>query len=93
MSLRFEWDRDKSEANLKKHGVAFSEAKTVFGDRLGVTAEDPVHSVSEQRFWTIGMSDRGQLLVVSHTDADDTIAIISARVPTPRERREYEEGT
>jgi uncharacterized DUF497 family protein len=93
MPLRFEWDRDKSEANLKKHGVAFSEAETVFGDRLGVTVEDTVHSVSEQRFWTIGMSDRGRLLVVSHTDDDDTIGIISARVPTPRERREYEAGT
>jgi uncharacterized DUF497 family protein len=91
MGLRFEWDRDKAEANLKKHGVSFSEASTVFGDRLSVSRADEAHSIGEERFWTIGLSDRGRLIVVAHTDLDDLIGIINARPATAQERKQYEE--
>ncbi len=93
MGLQFEWDRTKAEANLKKHGVSFSEASTVFSDRLSLTLEDKAHSTGEQRFWTIGLSDRGRLVIVMHTDDNELIGIISARTPTPRERKQYEEAS
>ncbi len=91
MRIRFEWDRQKAEANLRKHGVSFSEASTVFKDRLSFTVEDREHSEGEERFWTIGVSDRGRLVRVWHTERDDVIRIIGARIPTPHERRQYEE--
>jgi uncharacterized protein len=93
MGLVFEWDRRKAERNLKQHGVSFEEAATVFGDRLSLTIEDPLHSDLEERFVTIGGSIRGRLLVVVHTDLGDTIRIISARLATHRERKAYEEGS
>ena len=53
--MESEWDTEKNAANIRKHRVAFSEAATVFGDSLGVTAPDPDHSASERRFVTIGV--------------------------------------
>ncbi len=91
MGLRFEWDRDKAEGNLRKHSVAFSEAGTVFNDPFSRTTPDAVHSVGEERFWTMGLSDKGRLIIVSHTEDGDLIEIISARTATPRERKNYEE--
>ena len=91
MALEFEWDPDKAESNLKEHGVSFDEASTVFRDTLSITIGDPDHSDSEDRFIDIGMSHRGQLLVVSYTDRKDRIRIISARPPTRAERKSYEE--
>ena len=67
MPLTFEWDPDKARANLGKHGVAFVEAATVFGDPLSLTVSDPDHSEGEQQFLTVGMSHRRRLLVVTHT--------------------------
>ena len=64
----------------------------MFGDPLSVTFPDPDHSATEDRFITIGTSERGRVLVVSHTDRDDRIRIISARKATRRERKAYEEG-
>jgi uncharacterized DUF497 family protein len=90
MAIQFEWDREKAEQNLAKHGIAFSEALTVFDDLLSVTVPDRRHSVREERFWTIGLSNRLRLLVVSHTDEGEVIRIISARLATPHERNEYE---
>jgi uncharacterized DUF497 family protein len=90
--LRFEWDRGKAAENLAKHGVSFEEAATIFRDPLSATGADPDHSVDEERFVTFGMSTSGRLLVVAHTDRDDTIRIISARPVTPSERSIYEEG-
>jgi len=90
--LRFEWDPRKAAENLARHGVSFEEAATVFRDVLSATGADPDHSVGEQRFVTFGISTGGRLLVVAHTDRDDTIRIISARPATPRERKIYEEG-
>jgi len=78
MALEFEWDPAKAEANLKDHGVSFDEATTVFRDTLSITITDPDHSDSEDRFIDIGMSHRMQLLVVSYTDRQDKIRIISA---------------
>jgi hypothetical protein len=89
--MRFEWDRAKAAANLRKHGVSFDEASTVFYDPLSATALDPDHSTREYRYVTFGSSSSGRLLVVAHTDRDDTIRIISARVATQNEKRIYEE--
>ena len=91
MALEFEWDLRKAELNLKEHGVSFDEATTVFRDTLSITIADPDHSDSEDRFVDIGMSHRGQLLVVSYTERKDRIRIISARPPTRAERKSYEE--
>lgn len=87
----FTWDGRKAKANLKKHGVEFNEAATVFYDPLSTTFPDEDHSRFEHRFLTIGESVRGQILVVAHTEESDTIRIISARLATRRERRFYEE--
>ena len=64
----FEWDTRKSAANLRKHGVSFAEAGTVFGDELSITVPDPDHSDKEDRFITIGWSNLPRLLMVAHTD-------------------------
>jgi uncharacterized DUF497 family protein len=90
--MRFEWDAAKARTNLRKHGVSFEEASTVFYDELAATGADPDHSSGEARFVTFGMSSENRLLVVSHADRNETIRIISARRATPPERRIYEEG-
>ena len=87
------WDPEKARPNLRKHGVAFEEAASVFRDVLSVTISDPLHSAQEGRFVTIGQSDRGRTLIVVHSEVGEAIRIISARVATRRERIEYEEGT
>jgi len=87
----FEWDPPKAESNIKKHGVDFHEATTVFGDPLSATFPDPNHSRAEFRFLTIGMSLRGNLLIIAHTDRGDKIRIISARISTKLEKKYYEE--
>ena len=93
MSFGFEWDPEKAEANVRKHGVSFDEASTVFGDPFARTRPDPLHSVDEERWITLGESEQGRLLVVVHTDSDDeVIRIISARPPTGREWRTYAES-
>jgi uncharacterized DUF497 family protein len=78
MTLEFEWNSDKARRNLKDHGVSFDEATTVFRDTLSITVADPDHSDSENRFVDIGMSHRGELLVVTYTERKDKIRIISA---------------
>jgi len=90
--MRFHWDPVKAAANLRKHGVSFEEASSVFRDELSVTGSDPDHSLGEHRFVTFGTSQKNRLLVVAHTEQGDSIRIISARVATRRERRIYEEG-
>ncbi len=93
MGLTFEWDEHKAEGNRKKHGVSFEEVATVFGDPLSLNIDDPRHSATEERLITIWQSYRHRTLVVVHAKRGDTIRIISARHPTQRERRTYEEGT
>ena len=92
--MEFEWDPKKAAANLKKHKVSFEEAATVFGDPLSITVPDPDHSLEEDRYLTVGMSERGRLLIIAHTEEEggERIRIISARPLTPRERKAYEEG-
>ena len=87
----FEWDPEKAEANVSKHGVSFGEAVTAFGDPLAMNMADPGHSDSEQRFIVLGMSERYRLLVVSYTERPPSTRIISARMATRRERKQYEE--
>jgi len=89
--MEFEWDPGKAARNLKDHKITFEEAATVFGDPLSLTYPDPDHSNDESRFITVGNSIDGQLLLVSHTDRDEKIRIISAREATKRERKFYEE--
>jgi uncharacterized DUF497 family protein len=90
--VEFEWDGKKARANLRKHGVSFQEASTALRDPLSATGRDPDHSIGEDRFVTFGLSSRGRLLVVSHTERGDKIRIISARPAKKRERKIYEEG-
>ncbi len=92
MSIEFEWDDRKEKSNIRKHGISFHDAATVFGDVLAWTFSDPDHSNSEDRFITIGCSKTRKTLVISHTDREDRIRIISARQATPREKRQYENG-
>ena len=89
--MEFEWDSRKAEINLRKHGISFTEAGTVFGDELAITVPDPDHSKDEERYITIGWSNQRRLLMVSHTDRGDRIRIISARELTKAERKVYEE--
>ncbi|MDA0322991.1 MAG: BrnT family toxin [Verrucomicrobia bacterium] len=92
MELEFEWDSEKEEGNIRKHGVSFHEGATVFSDPLSWTFPDPDHSVNEERFLTIGRSSYQKTLVVSHTDRGTRTRIINARPATPSEIRDYEEG-
>ena len=93
MGFTFEWDEQKALENLRRHDVSFEESVTIFGDPLSLTISDPLHSVDEDRFISVGLSRQGRILVVVHTERVDKIRIISARLPTPRERRAYEERT
>jgi uncharacterized DUF497 family protein len=88
--MQFEWDRGKSERNLKKHHVSFEEAITIFYDPLAATFDDPDHSESERRFVTVGYSSRGRLLVVAHAEHEENVRIISARLATAQERKRHE---
>jgi uncharacterized DUF497 family protein len=90
--MEFEWDPGKAAKNLRKHKVSFSEAATVFGDFLGATAPDPDHSVEERRHISVGLSNRGRLLMVAHAERHGRIRIISARELTRNERQVYEEA-
>jgi uncharacterized DUF497 family protein len=90
--MEFEWDSKKATENIQKHGVAFQEAATVFGDPLAITFDDPDHSLSESRHITFGLSLQKRLIVVSHTERGDRTRIISARLMDNKERKIYEEG-
>jgi uncharacterized DUF497 family protein len=87
--VKVEWDPEKAENNVKKHGVTFEEASTVFGDPLAATVPDPRH-LEENRFVTMGQSTESRLVVVAHIDRSERVRIISARLVTRRERRKYE---
>ena len=88
--MEFEWDPAKASVHLRKHGVAFSEAASVFGDSLAVTFPDPDHENGEARWITLGLSAVGRLLFVAHADRGGKIRIISARKALRRERKLYE---
>jgi len=88
--LKFEWDPKKAASNLRKHGVSFEEAASVFNDLLATVYEDPDHSVREKRYLTIGTSAQGRLLHIAYADRGARIRIINARKVTGRERDLYE---
>ena len=88
--MEFEWDSEKASSNLDKHGVDFPEASTTFGDPLELKISDTGHSADEFRFLSVARSSAGRILVVSYTERESRIRIISARPATPRERRQYE---
>jgi len=89
--MDFEWDPAKAQANERKHGVSFYEASEVFGDDLSLSIPDPDNSEGENRYLIFGQSEGGGHLVVSYTERDTRIRIISARNMTPRERKAYEQ--
>ena len=86
----FEWDLNKAEINLKKHGIAFEYATTIFDDYLSRTIRDPEHSYDEERFVTMGESSSSELLVVCHCDREERVRIISARRAERYERRNHQ---
>ena len=88
--LTFEWDPQKAESNIEKHGVSFEEASTAFRDPFSLTIDDPLHSKDEARMVQVGISNRNRLVVVVHTERGDDIRIISARKATKKERSQYE---
>ncbi len=90
--MGFEWNARKAAGNLRKHGVSFDEAASVFFDPLSATGDDPDHSLEERRFVTFGVSSSRRLLVVAHEDRDDVTRIVTAREATRAERKLYEEG-
>lgn len=90
MSLKFEWHPRKATMNKYKHNVSFEEASTVFADPLSATVFDLDHADNEERYITVGFSQQKRLLIVSHTERNDNIRIISARKLTPLERQLYE---
>ena len=89
--MRFEWDESKSAKNLRKHGVPFEEASTVFGDPRSLTIYDEEHSAQEDRYIDIGLSTSGRVLIVVYTERDQSIHIISCRKATLSEQRQYEQ--
>jgi len=87
--MLYEWDNNKAQSNLKKHGINFADAVAVFSDDLAATVMDEYPD--EERFVTMGIDAFGQILVVVYTwRGEDTIRVISARKATRSERRQYE---
>ncbi len=90
--MQFEWDKEKAASNLKKHGVSFGEGKTVWNDYFYIDLFDDEHSVEENRFLIVGESEGKRLLIVSYTERESRVRIISARELTAKERKDYEHG-
>ena len=90
--MTFEWDQQKAQSNLVKHGISFKEAQTVFDDPLYVDFYDPDHSQNENRYIIIGASSMGHILLVSYTERGNITRIISARKVTKQEFKTYQES-
>ena len=90
--FKFEWDEQKAASNLQKHGVSFDEAVSVFADDLALTFADSDHFESEERSRTYGISNKGRLIVLVHTERRRNIRIISARKATRYEKIIYDKG-
>lgn len=93
-NLVFEWDDRKATSNLKKHGISFDEAQTVFFDEMALQFSDDAHSGKEERFLMLGLSGKLRIPLAVHCfrESDSTIRIISARKATKNERKEYPGG-
>lgn len=90
--MKFEWDQNKSQSNLKKHGIDFEEARSVFHDMFALIIDDPYHCNSEQREIIVGQSSEGRFLYVVFEETESSIRIISPRKLTSAERRRYEQN-
>ncbi|BAT56105.1 hypothetical protein NOS3756_51070 [Nostoc sp. NIES-3756] len=90
--MEFEWDQSKAAANLKKHGVSFEEARTVFDNPLAVIFDDEAHSVDEHREIIVGHSRQNRLLLIAFTERYGKVRIISVRLATRKEREDYEQN-
>jgi uncharacterized DUF497 family protein len=90
-AMRFAWNEDKAKANVRKHGISFDEASSVFADENARMKHDPEHSQEEDRFILLGFSAKLRLLVVCHVyrEGEQEIRIISARKATRNERKQY----
>jgi hypothetical protein len=84
--------KQKGREQPEKHGVSFREAASVFGDPLALTFDDPDHSIGEYRLLTFGATRTGKLVIVSHTERNGSMRIISARLMQKHERDIYEKG-
>jgi uncharacterized DUF497 family protein len=91
--MKIAWDREKAARNVRKHGISFEEAAFVFSNPLALIFDDEWHSEVEPREIIIGHAADGRLLVISFTTREENIRIISARLATAREQRDYEEDT
>lgn len=90
--MKFEWDKNKAESNLKKHGVSFEEGSSVFDDALACIFDDEYSSIDEKRELIIGYSNTGRLLIVSFTEREyELIRMISCREATKKERKNHEQ--
>lgn len=90
IEMVYQWNRDKAAANLRKHGIDFADAVSVFSDDLAITIPD--ERFDEERFVTLGIDAFGRVLVVVYTLRDNEIRLISARKATRHEQQQYEEG-
>ena len=90
----FDWDENKNRINLEKHGITFEEASTVFFDDRAILFDDPEHSMDEDRFLLLGMSETAKVCIVCHCyrESDTVIRIISARQATRKEEERYVRG-
>lgn len=90
----FDWDENKNRINLEKHGITFEEASTVFFDERAILFDDPEHSIDEDRFLLLGMSETAKVCIVCHCsrESDTVIRIISARQATRKEEQRYVRG-
>ena len=90
----FDWDENKNRINLEKHGITFEEASTVFFDDRAILFDDPEHSIDEDRFLLLGMSETAKVCIVCHCyrESDTVIRIISARQATRKEEERYVRG-
>ena len=90
----FDWDENKNRINLEKHGITFEEASTVFFDDRAILFDDPEHSIDEDRFLLLGMSETAKVCIVCHCyrESDTVIRIISARQATRKEKQRYVRG-
>jgi len=93
MDLQFEWDDQKAKQNFQKHRITFEAAKTVFRDPLAYIFNDPAHSASENREIIIGHDDKNRLVLVCFTERNTVIRLISARLATKKEQKDYEQHT
>ena len=89
--MKTTWDPNKAQANFRKHGVRFSDAEAVLLDPQAISRDDPT-SDDERRFVSVGLDVVGRIVVVVYSYRGEDIRLISARLATPNERRQYEKG-